>query len=494
MSNQAKYDSLRATFEAFSYEGFHYSMDNGEFFASFDFVLTPRHFDRSEAESRPPLQSVEFHPMFLIPFRTFYHWDAIPKPLLDNLIFHIGMIELISYWKIACPKKVVIKPYVLDENQIRWWKKLYFNGLGEFFYVNGIVTSIDEFMHIESEIYSPEVNAFASLRSPLPAVGRNDENETSFRAERSEVEESPASWVNTLIPVGGGKDSVVTLELLKNRVPAIPLIINPRGATNECLAAAGFDESQAAIIKRTLDPTMLKMNAEGYLNGHTPFSAMLAFYTILLGFATKSKYIALSNESSANEPTVPDTEINHQYSKSVAFENDFRHYVAKYIDSDIQYFSFLRPLNELQIAKLFSRSKEYRKAFKSCNAGSKTDSWCGRCPKCLFTWLALSPFISRGKLADIFGKDLLKDNNLRPILDQLDGSAEVKPFECVGTVGEVRACVNNILQQDGNLKDTILDGVAATDDMTVEDYISQFDEGNNLPPLFKNILKESLHG
>ena len=24
------------------------------------------------------------------------------------------------------------------------------------------------------EIYSPEVNAFASLRSPLPSVGRND--------------------------------------------------------------------------------------------------------------------------------------------------------------------------------------------------------------------------------------------------------------------------------------------------------------------------------
>ena len=454
MSNQAKYDSLRATFESFCYDGFHYSVENGVFFAQFDFVLSPE---------------IKFHPCFRIPYRKFYHWQDIPKPLLDNLIFHIGMIELISYWKIACPKQVIIKPYALDEEQIRWWKKLYFNGLGEFFYVNGIETTIDDFMTL-----------------------------TSCRPERSVAETSPAHncclHEQTIIPVGGGKDSVVTLELLKNRVPAIPLIINPRGATNECLAAAGFDEDQATIIKRTLDPTMLKMNAEGYLNGHTPFSAMLAFYTILLGFATKSKYIALSNESSANEPTVPDTEINHQYSKSVAFENDFRHYVAKYIDTNIQYFSFLRPLNELQIAKLFSRSKEYRKAFKSCNAGSKTDSWCGRCPKCLFTWLALSPFISRGELGDIFGKDLLKDNNLRPILDQLDGSAEVKPFECVGTVGEVRACVNNILQHDDNLRDTILDGVAKTDDLTVEDYISQFDDGNNLPPLFKNILKEALHG
>ena len=449
MSNQAKYDSLRETFESFCYQDFHYSVENGDFFARFDFVL----------------DNIEFHPNFRIPARQFYHWDSIPKPLLDNLVFHIGMIELISYWKIVCPKKVVIKPFALDAEQIRWWKKLYFNGLGEFFYVNGIKTNINDFMVIVND-------------KEFPRCARNDKMLLTGQ---------------TLIPVGGGKDSVVTLELLKNRVPAIPLIINPRGATKECAAAAGFTEDQTAIVKRTLDPTMLQMNAEGYLNGHTPFSALLAFYTILLGFATKSKYIALSNESSANEPTVPDTEINHQYSKSVAFENDFRHYVAKYIDADIQYFSFLRPLNELQIAKLFSRAKDYHKVFKSCNAGSKTDSWCGKCPKCLFTWLALSPFISRKNLTEIFGKDLLSDNNLRPILDQLDGSVDVKPFECVGTVGEVRACVNRILQTDDNLKDTILDGVAKTNDTTVDDYVSQFDEGNNLPDLFKNILKEGLN-
>lgn len=456
MSNQAKFDSLRETFESFCFQDYHYSVDNGEFTAKFDFVLTPHNAQ----------QTVEFHPCFSIPARSFYHWDSIPKPLLDNLIFHIGMIELISYWKIACPKKVVIKPFAIDEEQIRWWKKLYFNGLGEFFYVNGIQTNINDFMTITFSSYQP--------------VG------TCHGASNLLHEQ-------TLIPVGGGKDSVVTLELLKNRVPAIPLIINPRGATKECVAAAGYSEDQTAIIKRILDPTMLQMNAEGYLNGHTPFSAMLAFYTILLGFATKSRYIALSNESSANEPTVPDTEINHQYSKSVAFENDFRHYVSKYIDADIQYFSFLRPLNELQIAKLFSRAKKYRKVFKSCNAGSKTDSWCGKCPKCLFTWLALSPFISRAELTDIFGKDLLSDNNLRPILDQLDGSVEVKPFECVGTVGEVRACVNKILQTDDNLRDTILDGVEKTQDLTVEDYVSQFDDGNNLPELFKKILKEALN-
>ena len=279
----------------------------------------------------------------------------------------------------------------------------------------------------------------------------------------------------TLVPVGGGKDSVVTIELLKNKMPIIPLIINPRGATNECVATAGFSEEQTAVIKRTLDSTMLKMNNEGFLNGHTPFSAMLAFYTVLIGFATNSKYIALSNESSANEPTVPDSEINHQYSKSVEFENDFRNYVNEYISSDIQYFSFLRPINEVQIASLFAKNKEYYKVFKSCNVGSKTDSWCGKCPKCLFTWIIMSPFIPENELMEVFGKNLLNDNDLIPIVKQLKGEVEVKPFECVGTVEEVNACLNYGQQTLG-----------------LENLLNQYDEANNLPKHFEQILKDKL--
>lgn len=458
MSNQSKFDSFREKFSAFCFKKFEYFWNDERFFAKFSFTL--------ESASLNNTDSVDFSPCFEVPARGFYHWKSIPKEILDVVVFNIGMIELVSYWKIACPKKVIIKPYHLDDEQIRWWKKLYFNGLGEFFYVNGIKTDFDDFMKIETD-FSADADC----------------HESDFSFEE-----------RTLVPVGGGKDSVVTLEALREKIDIIPLIINPRGATRDCVNAAGFAENDTVVINRTLDPTMLEMNRQGYLNGHTPFSAMLAFYTVLLGFATKSRYIALSNESSANEPTVPDTEINHQYSKSVAFENDFRKYILRYVNADIQYFSFLRPLNELQIAKLFSKSRNYHKVFKSCNVGSKTDSWCGHCPKCLFTWLALSPFLKRNELTDIFGKDLLKDNELTHTLEQLDGTAEVKPFECVGTVGEVSACVKYILQHDDNLHDTILNGHVSKAEMSVGDYIGQFDEKNNLPALFEKILKERLNG
>ncbi|MBQ2906311.1 MAG: hypothetical protein IJE47_00920 [Bacteroidales bacterium] len=438
--DQNKYNSLREEYDFFRFQRYDYTLEKDSLYVKFYFSLNDEYF---------------FTPSFEIAKRKFYDFNNLGNNQLDTILFNIGMIELISYWKLACPRKVYITPFRLSEEQIKWWKKLYFNGLGEFFYLNGIKENVDDFMEIicESDISLNKINI------PLSDA--------------------------TLVPVGGGKDSVVTLELLKNKLPVIPLIINPRGATNECVKVAGFSEEQVAVIKRTLDSTMLRMNNEGFLNGHTPFSAMLAFYTLLIGFATNSKYIALSNESSANEPTVPDSEINHQYSKSIAFENDFRDYVNKYISSDIEYFSFLRPLNEIQIASLFSRNKDYYKVFKSCNAGSKTDSWCGKCPKCLFTYLIMSPFISQEDLINIFGKDLLNDNDLQPILKQLKGEADVKPFECVGTIEEVNACLNFSQQTTDNRQQT-------STTLTIDDLLNQYDEMNNLPEHFAAILKDNL--
>ena len=435
--DQNKYNSLRETYHFFRFQRYDYTLENEQLSVKYYFSLDDKYF---------------FTPSFDIPKRKFYDFNNLNNSQLDVILFNIGMIELISYWKLACPKRVYIQPFKLDDNQIRWWKKLYFNGLGEFFYLNGIKENVNDFMEIINE------------------------SEKSCDKINIQLNES------TLVPVGGGKDSVVTLELLKNKMPIIPLIINPRGATTECVTTAGFSEEQVAVIKRTLDPTMLKMNNEGFLNGHTPFSAMLAFYTLLIGFLTNSKYIALSNESSANEPTVPDTEVNHQYSKSVAFENDFRNYVNEYISSDIQYFSFLRPINELQIASLFAKNKDYYKVFKSCNVGSKTDSWCGKCPKCLFTYIIMSPFISEEELKDIFGKNLLNDNDLLPILKQLKGEAEVKPFECVGTIEEVNACIEFSQKAKDERQKSFL----------VESLLNQYDENNNLPKHFEAILKDNL--
>ena len=440
--NQAKFDALRREFGTFTFVKQTVTRTEGKLSLAFDFSLDDRYF---------------FRPTLEIPTRPFFDWDGISDEQLQSLSFQIGMTELVSYWKIACPKRVVVKPFSLTESQKSFWKKLYYNGLGEFLYLNSITVSEADLMEIDSP------------KLPMSFPRRMCEGMESMGSIQFKEQ--------TLVPVGGGKDSVVTLECLRREMPVIPLIVNPRGATLNCVRTAGYAENDFIVINRTLDPTMLKLNAEGYLNGHTPFSALMAFISVLVAFGSRSKYIALSNENSANEATVPGTNINHQYSKSIEFERDFRNYVAENLNNKVQYFSFLRPLSELQIASLFAQCEAYHPVFRSCNVGSKTDSWCGHCQKCLFTWIILSPFLSREKLTAIFGKDLMADASLRPIFEELNGTAPVKPFECVGTVEEVRACMKAV---NGNRDE-------------VNEILSRFNNEHFLPEKFERILKSRLH-
>lgn len=390
----AKYREFRERYPEFEYLAYHHEVTEKGLRLWFDFLIG----------------EVEFHPEALFEARPFLNLDVKG---IERLVFDIGMIELISYWKCACPPTVKVSCGSLTDEQIAFWKKLYWNGLGEFFYTNGIRSNSTDFMNIEG------------TQCAVPAgivIGGSD---------------------SYLVPVGGGKDSVVTLELLRRAGKTIrPLIMNPRGATTECARVAGFPMEEVLVIRRKIDPTLLELNAQGYLNGHTPFSAMLAFYTRLASALSGIPNVALSNENSANESTVIGTSVNHQYSKSLEFEDDFRRYC-----NGFNYFSFLRPLSELQIAMLFSRFTAYHDVFRSCNVGSKQDIWCGHCAKCLFAYIILSPFIEPVRLNQIFGKSMLDDLTLQHEFLQLIGEAETKPFECVGTVGEVRQALSMTIKR-----------------------------------------------
>ena len=401
MSNQTKYDTFRKTFPEFVFDSYRYDVQPDGLHIVFTFCIG---------------SDIVFTPDAFIPARPFLNFDQ-PKAMIDTLVFNMGMIELVSYWKCCCPPLVNIRCGKLTDEQIAFWKKIYYNGLGEFFYINGITATPDDFMTIVSE-------------GPAHFCDTKQPDETHRRV---------------LVPIGGGKDSVVTLEMMQELAQGerpIPLIMNPRGATVGCIEAAGYTLDDVLVIRRSIHPRLLQLNAEGFLNGHTPFSAMLAFYTLLAAQLSGTSRITLSNESSANESTVVGTNVNHQYSKSIEFEDDFRHYVAAFISPAFNYYSFLRPLSELQIAMLFSRHEKYFDVFRSCNAGSKQDIWCGKCAKCLFAYIILSPFIAPERLNAIFGKSMLDDTDLQQYFNELTGHAETKPFECVGTISEVHSALS----------------------------------------------------
>ena len=338
--------------------------------------------------------------------------QKMKKSEMEGLVFNIGLIELISYWKAVCSPQIVIHDYAMDEKQQNWWKKLYYKGLGEFFYQNEIDCTVTNFVQF----------SFTDAAKPYSNL--------NFK----EVEFSQ----QVIVPIGGGKDSVVTLEELRQKNEVIPFIINPRGATLDCANVAGFKNlDEFVILDREIDKNLLTCNKQGFLNGHTPFSAMLAFYTLLVSHATNTREIALSNEASANEATVLGTEVNHQYSKSLEFETDFRQYVQHYMGNGAHYYSFLRHFSELQIAEKFAQYPQYFPVFRSCNAGSKENIWCCNCPKCLFAYIILAPFIEKPTRLQIFGEDLLNKPEMEHFFNQLIGKEATKPFECVGTIEEV---------------------------------------------------------
>lgn len=379
-----------------------------------------------------------------------------------NIIFNIGLVELISYWKCCCPKNVIIKAGYIDEEQIAWFKKLYFYGLGEFFYINNIDTNMDDFMNITCDVPKHEYSI-------------------------------DYSGNGNLIPVGGGKDSCVSLELLKD-MDNVAFMINPKEVMLECAHVAGYTDDRIVGVKRILDKRLIDLNGEGYLNGHTPFSAIVAFISYFAAYLSNKKYICLSNEGSANESTVIGTKINHQYSKTFEFENDFNEYTKKYFKIDIKYFSFLRPLSEYQIGLLFANFKRFHSVFKSCNVGSKQVPWvwCGKCGKCLFVYIILSPKLYKDDLVNIFGKDLYEDSTLVPLLKELIGDAATKPFDCVGTIKEVRHALSLTINKINGPLPYLLQYYKDNYDLIDEDLEHGYNEENNLDPVFEEILRENV--
>jgi hypothetical protein len=347
-------------------------------------------------------------------------------PGFERALLHLHIAAGTSYYKAAAPRSVVIEGEALAPAEAELHHRLYDDGLREFAVTNG-------------------------LRVPRPVTISSDHLD-----DRTAVPEGPAESPDgtvpvarterpggLLVPIGGGKDSMVLIAALAGLDPVL-FAVNPHPRVVALAEQTGL---QLVSVRRRLSANLSGLNASGALNGHVPITAIVSLIAVAGSFIYGYDTIAMAIERSASEETVMvgGVPVNHQYSKSLAFEGLLRSVISTTVDPDVRYGSALRPYSELAIARSFARLTGFHATFCSCNtifrhsAGAE-DGWCGDCPKCRFVALMLAPFLDRASVTAIVGRDMFDDPG------QIDGFAALmsdrdKPFECVGERGESAAAM-----------------------------------------------------
>ncbi|HSW66224.1 MAG TPA: endonuclease domain-containing protein [Bacillota bacterium] len=335
---------------------------------------------------------------------------------LDRALQALFFLAGSSYYKTYIPREIVIKKGALDAEQAAFFSKTYQRGMGEFWYVN----KLDPHTPVTFPVTTDKLE-------PLPEQPARD---------------------GMVVAIGGGKDSLVSVETLRERVQNIGTwSLNHRPQLTPMAERIGLPHYW---VDREWDTILLELNKQGALNGHIPISGIFACVGTVVAILAGKRDVVVSNENSANDPTLvyEGVEVNHQYSKSQEFEQDFQKYLRHTLGDDVRYYSFLRPYSEIHIAEVFAKIafEKYKDVFSSCNRafvhGSTELSWCGVCSKCAFVFLALTPFIPREKLETVWGgKNLLLDPALEPMYRKLLGIEGDKPLDCVGDVKESRSAM-----------------------------------------------------
>ena len=341
--------------------------------------------------------------------------DATRAQAVEQAVRLLHLITGVSYYKAAVPNEIRIDGYAIDAATAVLMEQVYVHGLGEFAYRNGL--SLHGRVRFPVATQAPAPAAAAGLRE------------------------------HALVAIGGGKDSLVSIEALRGA--GVDQTVTWIGGSQLIAACAARTGLPTLNIGRALAPELFEYNRQGAWNGHIPVTAINSAIMVLAALLHGVDQVVFSNERSASYGSmIPGTgEVNHQWSKGWAFESAFGAYVQSHVAADLQYYSLLRPLSELAVARQFARTDHYDAHFSSCNRNfhllgeRPTNRWCGVCPKCHFVFLALAPFMPKPRLVGIFGRNLLDDANQTGGFDALLEYQDHKPFECVGEGQESRAAM-----------------------------------------------------
>lgn len=360
--------------------------------------------------------------------------DAARVAAAEQALRLLHLIAGVSYYKAAVPPAIAIDSYAIDADAAALLETVYLNGLGEFAYRNGL--------NLHGRIAFPVGAAEAATDPQAPTLGLRE---------------------HALVAIGGGKDSLVSIEALRGI--GVEQTVTWIGGSQLIKACAERTGLQTLSIGRQLAPELFEYNRQGAWNGHIPVTAVNSAILVFAAVVLDADQVVFSNERSASYGSMIEGtgEVNHQWSKGWAFEQAFGDYVQRHVAADLKYYSLLRPLSELAVARQFAKTDRYDAHFSSCNRNfhilgeRPVNRWCGVCPKCHFVFLALAPFMSKPRLVGIFGRNLLDDASQIGGYDALLEYQDHKPFECVGEGKESRAAMATLSERPEWREDDIVE-------------------------------------
>ena len=363
-------------------------------------------------------------------------WHTEQARAAARLVF---LLSGVSYYKTAAPPVIDFGTTALTQAEESFLREFYLQGLAEFAYRNNLELTP---LHLRAQRAPDQPSAPPAPRSPRRA----------------------------LVPFGGGIDSIVTVEQVRQHADvALFVVSRPADRFDAIEQPAAVTGLPVVRAEREIDPQLLRSAELGFLNGHVPVTGILSAIAVLAAVLEDRDAVVMSNEWSASIPTLEfgGRPVNHQYSKSEEFEAAFRGVLADQ-GSAPEYFSWLRDRTELWVGREFAALTWYHDSFRSCNKAFYTERarrfayWCGQCDKCCFIDLILAPFLPAGELRRIFALagEPLADPTLATKFRSLLG-AGAKPFECVGEVTECRAAVLLAARRDDRADTTLLRELAA---------------------------------
>jgi hypothetical protein len=341
---------------------------------------------------------------------------------INSVAFHVAAFEInkIASLKPDSVDFAQYDQYATDEF-VALWQRIFDNVWAQWRYEN----DLSDYMH-------PDIARSQSGRLTTAALQRRNANN------------------RILLFCGGGKDSLVAMKSLERGNFAFDSL-------SYSSSIYGTAQLQHALIRRLqqfskpencyrqwifddfLDSPVLSLRPEFGVKTLTAAETPSSIFSVIpLILAHGHSHIALGHERSADTGQVHWTktgeDINHQWGKSYEAENLINSYIKRFLVSDFEYFSILKPIYDTLIFQMLQRDLSAVPATHSCNIRKP---WCMRCPKCAYVWLGYMAFLPLEVVRKTFGPENLFDvPELQIIFRQLLGLENQLPFECIGQASE----------------------------------------------------------